>query len=621
MERSYWSGVMSHRTSRRRALAGTGMTAAAAALLAACGGGGSSDGDQDTASLVTPAVDTTKQAKRGGTIKDRWSADTPTLDIAAAVAPLNTPANKAYSTLVREKPGHLAPNTGKITSDLAESWEVSPDGLQITMKLRQGVKWHNKAPVNGRALRHGRRAVQLEALRGQELAALGIAELAEPGRARALAHGAGRAHGRDQAQGAAGLRARALRIASAASPAPWSSCPRRRTTAFDIRQRHDRHRALHAGQLQPLRRLHLQAQPGLLGQGLRAASTRSTSRSSPEYARRRWRSSRPATSTILRRCAPRTSCRSSSEEPRINIYAGRLHAQHERPDLRPAARGQVALPGRARAPGALDVLGPRPLHRRLPQRRQLPRRRACRSRRAGTTSLSRDVGRLVAGPAGQGLRRPTPSTSSTTSPRRRSCWRPPAIPTASTPGRTTSPANELGRPAKRMPTSLDGMAARSAFAAARSTRSTTPRSTSRTIRDGNGQYEGWAYAHQSPARTPANISPVGAARQRVLVQGRRHLQRLQHQRQERPVRRPAGQLDDREGPPRAGRREAPQAGLNDLQRYLAQGDVGLLVPRRRHRLHHGLAGARATTASTAARPVWTHYGLWVDETKPPFKSA
>ena len=35
---------------------------------------------------------------------------------------------------------------------LAESWDVSPDGLTYTFKIREGVHWHDKAPMNGRAL-------------------------------------------------------------------------------------------------------------------------------------------------------------------------------------------------------------------------------------------------------------------------------------------------------------------------------------------------------------------------------------------------------------------------------------------------------------------------------------
>ncbi len=35
---------------------------------------------------------------------------------------------------------------------LAESWEISPDGLTYTFPIRQGVHWHNKPPMNGREL-------------------------------------------------------------------------------------------------------------------------------------------------------------------------------------------------------------------------------------------------------------------------------------------------------------------------------------------------------------------------------------------------------------------------------------------------------------------------------------
>jgi hypothetical protein len=51
---------------------------------------------------------------------------------------------------VRCKPGVLQPTTYEVKGDMAESWEWSPDGLTLSMKLRQGAGWGPMAPVNGR---------------------------------------------------------------------------------------------------------------------------------------------------------------------------------------------------------------------------------------------------------------------------------------------------------------------------------------------------------------------------------------------------------------------------------------------------------------------------------------
>ena len=37
-----------------------------------------------------------------------------------------------------------------IEGSLAESWEISPDGLAYTFHIRPGVRWHDKPPMNGR---------------------------------------------------------------------------------------------------------------------------------------------------------------------------------------------------------------------------------------------------------------------------------------------------------------------------------------------------------------------------------------------------------------------------------------------------------------------------------------
>ena len=154
MQSNYWSRTLSGRLNRRRFIAASGASALGAAFLAACGGGdddSGSTGSSDKTSLVTKREDSKSQAKRGGVLKDRTNADAPSFDAQSPIAPLNNPAKHVYSTMLQPKAPYLDEEDKlELSPGFAESWEVSPDGLTITFKTRANAKWHNKAPVNGR---------------------------------------------------------------------------------------------------------------------------------------------------------------------------------------------------------------------------------------------------------------------------------------------------------------------------------------------------------------------------------------------------------------------------------------------------------------------------------------
>jgi peptide/nickel transport system substrate-binding protein len=64
----------------------------------------------------------------------------------------HTTLSFVYSKLVRHKVGaEVQPGTFIVEPDLAERWEELDDTTYV-FYLRQGVKWHNKPPVNGREL-------------------------------------------------------------------------------------------------------------------------------------------------------------------------------------------------------------------------------------------------------------------------------------------------------------------------------------------------------------------------------------------------------------------------------------------------------------------------------------
>src|SRR6476620_1131564 len=114
MEQRYWSSFLNNRIGRRRAMAATGAGALGDAFLAACGGsdsgsGGGSGGSKDSNKIVQTPVDTSKQAKKGGVLKDRNFGDRPSLDGIQATVSWNPFGFGVYSSLVQPAPGYLKP--------------------------------------------------------------------------------------------------------------------------------------------------------------------------------------------------------------------------------------------------------------------------------------------------------------------------------------------------------------------------------------------------------------------------------------------------------------------------------------------------------------------------------
>jgi peptide/nickel transport system substrate-binding protein len=103
---------------------------------------------------LAPSVVRAQTPKRGGTLAVRlW--DPPHFDLHAAGGisyKLHTLMSFTHSRLVRHRAGpSVQPGTFPIEGDLAESW-TQPNETTYVFKLRRGVRWHPKPPVNGREL-------------------------------------------------------------------------------------------------------------------------------------------------------------------------------------------------------------------------------------------------------------------------------------------------------------------------------------------------------------------------------------------------------------------------------------------------------------------------------------
>ncbi|MBA4181456.1 MAG: hypothetical protein C0506_12770 [Anaerolinea sp.] len=159
---NYWDSWLTRRANRRRVLAGSGVAVAGATAVALVGCG---DDDDDaaapaatatTASGASPAA-TSATVNRGGTLRfpmsGASSANPPTIFPYENLTYLaQTPSASYYSRLLRGANGanvHPNDNTA-MEGDLAAKWE-QPDPLTYTFTMKPNVKWHDKAPLNGRA--------------------------------------------------------------------------------------------------------------------------------------------------------------------------------------------------------------------------------------------------------------------------------------------------------------------------------------------------------------------------------------------------------------------------------------------------------------------------------------
>ncbi len=148
-ENSYWDHFWQRRLSRRRVLQGTVLGSAGLAVAAVIGC--SEDEEAATPSATASPGVTAEQPKAGGNLS---------FVSQASIAPHMDPHQNSFAGLHNQGPAMAYsrlmkwdltkyPQQLTQTGDLAESWQT-PEPTVYIFKLRQGVKFQNLSPVNGR---------------------------------------------------------------------------------------------------------------------------------------------------------------------------------------------------------------------------------------------------------------------------------------------------------------------------------------------------------------------------------------------------------------------------------------------------------------------------------------
>jgi peptide/nickel transport system substrate-binding protein len=144
-EQGYWRRFGQQRSSRRRVIQGmAGGTAAIAGVgLAACAGN-----EQPATTTPNTQTQAVAQPKRGGVLNHMNAFET----LGYSLDPQgDIPSKGEAFRLVYQGLLNYHPVTYEVQPEIAQKWE-QPDNLTYVFSLQPGVKWQNRAPVNGRDL-------------------------------------------------------------------------------------------------------------------------------------------------------------------------------------------------------------------------------------------------------------------------------------------------------------------------------------------------------------------------------------------------------------------------------------------------------------------------------------
>ncbi|WP_084652862.1 ABC transporter substrate-binding protein [Nocardioides insulae] len=131
-----------------------GVLLACSALTTACFSGSGSDEGSASASGDEPGAVVTDAGDPvdGGVLYTAATTDAISLDPQAEASfTVHYAVGTVYNRLLAFQTGEQYEfNTNELKGDLAEEWEANDDRTEWTFHLREGVKWQNKPPVNGR---------------------------------------------------------------------------------------------------------------------------------------------------------------------------------------------------------------------------------------------------------------------------------------------------------------------------------------------------------------------------------------------------------------------------------------------------------------------------------------